>query len=109
LVHRVEWDKKLSTGNSLWDEIALRYQKGVEGARWMQSEWTKMNGKIDEERFSHISSFLAIQVKEAEWWRDACLLYFGQFSGIPLPAGVEAPKHDLNYYLNFKRNFVPGI
>lgn len=107
--HRVEWDKKLSTGNSLWDEIALRYQKGVEGARWMQSEWTKMNGKIDEERFSHISSFLAIQVKEAEWWRDACLLYFGQFSGIPLPAGVEAPKHDLNYYLNFKRNFVPGI
>ncbi|MFD2203561.1 alpha-glucuronidase family glycosyl hydrolase [Shivajiella indica] len=107
--HRIPWNKKLSTGNTLWDEMALRYQKGVEGARWMQKEWTKLEGKIDQERFDHISSFLNIQVKEAEWWRDACLLYFGQFSKMALPAGVENPKHELQYYLNFKRNFVPGI
>jgi len=107
--HRVSWDKKLSTGNTLWDEMALRYQKGVEGARWMQNEWSKLEGKIDTERFTHISSFLNIQATEAEWWRDSCLLYFGQFSGMPLPKGVEKPKHDLQYYLNFKRNFVPGI
>jgi alpha-glucuronidase len=107
--HRVRWDKKLPTGNTLWDEMALRYQKGVEGARWMANEWAKLEDKIDQERFSHISSFLNIQVKEAEWWKDSCLLYFGQFSGQPLPKGVEKPKHDLEYYLNFKRNFVPGI
>jgi alpha-glucuronidase len=107
--HRVPWNQKLSTGNILWDEMALRYQKGVEGARWMQKEWAKLEGKIDQERFLHIASFLNIQVTEAEWWRDSCLLYFGQFSGRPLPKGVEKPKHDLEYYLNFKRNFVPGI
>jgi alpha-glucuronidase len=107
--HRVSWNQKLSTGNTLWDEMALRYQQGVEGARWMANEWAKLEGKIDQERYSHISSFLNIQVKEAEWWRDSCLLYFGQFSGRPLPKGVEKPKHDLEYYLNFKRNFVPGI
>ncbi|MCS4433194.1 alpha-glucuronidase family glycosyl hydrolase [Aquiflexum gelatinilyticum] len=107
--HRVSWDKKLSTGNNLWTEMALRYQKGVEGARWMQSQWAKMEGKIDQERYEHISSFFKIQVSEAEWWRDSCLLYFQQFSKMPLPPGVEKPKHVLKYYLNFKRNFVPGI
>jgi alpha-glucuronidase len=107
--HRVSWDKKLSTGNNLWTEMALRYQKGVEGSRWMYSQWAKMDGKIDAERFEHISSFFKIQVSEAEWWRDSCLLYFQQFSKMPLPEGVEKPKHDLKYYLNFKRNFVPGI
>ncbi|PSL06286.1 alpha-glucuronidase family glycosyl hydrolase [Cecembia rubra] len=107
--HRMPWNKKLFTGNTLWDELAISYQKGVEGARWMQQEWNKLEGLIDPDRFKHIASFLKIQVNEAEWWRDACLLYFGQYSKMPLPEGVEAPKHDLNYYLNFKRNFVPGI
>jgi alpha-glucuronidase len=107
--HRVPWDKKLNTGNTLWNEMALRYQKGVEGARWMQSQWKSLDGKIDSERFEHISSFLKIQVAEAEWWRDSCLRYFQQFSKKPLPAGVEKPAHDLEYYINFKRNFVPGI
>ena len=107
--HRVSWDKKLKTGNTLWNEMALRYQKGVEGARWMQKEWAGLEGKIDEQRFEHISSFFRIQVSEAAWWRDSCLLYFQQFSKMPLPTGVQKPKHDLDYYLNFKRNFVPGI
>ena len=71
--HRVPWNQKLSTGNILWDEMALRYQQGVEGARGMQKEWIKLEGKIDQERFLHISSFLNMQVNEAEWWRDSCL------------------------------------
>lgn len=107
--HRVSWDKKLSTGNTLWDEMALRYQRGVEGARWMRDRWEDVEGQIDPDRYEHVRSFLDIQVSEAEWWRDACLLYFQQFSESPLPAGVEAPKHDLNYYLRFRRFFVPGI
>jgi alpha-glucuronidase len=107
--HRLPWDKKLTTGNTLWNEMALRYQKGVEGAKWMQSHWASLEGKIDKDRFDHISSFLKIQVEEAAWWRDSCLLYFQQFSKMPLPKGVEKPKHDLEYYVNFKRNFVPGI
>jgi alpha-glucuronidase len=107
--HRVPWNKKLNTGNTLWHEMAISYQKGVDGARWMQKKWEIQKGKIDMERFEHIRSFLKIQVWEAEWWRDSCLLYFQQFSQMPLPEGVEKPKYDLDYYLNFKRNFVPGI
>jgi len=88
--------------------MALWYQKGVEGARWMQSQWAGLEGKIDQERFDNISYFLRIQVSVAAWQRDSCLLYFQQFSKMPLPAGVE-PKHDLDYYVNFRRNFVPSI
>jgi alpha-glucuronidase len=107
--HRIAWDKKLRTGNTLWEEMALRYQRGVVGARWMQSEWSTLAGKVDEERFSQVASLLKIQVSEAEWWRDACLLYFQQFAQQPLPASVERPKEDLAYYMGFKRFFVPGI
>ncbi|HSI75217.1 MAG TPA: alpha-glucuronidase family glycosyl hydrolase [Lunatimonas sp.] len=107
--HRVPWDKQLSTGNTLWEELALRYQRGVEGARWMQAEWDSLEGKIDEERFDHIQSFLKIQVSEAEWWRDACLLYFQQFAQQPLPEGVEESEKDLDYFMGFRRFFVPGI
>ncbi len=107
--HRVAWDKELATGNTLWEEMAIRYQRGVEGARWMEQTWLAQEGHIDEERFEHMRSFLAIQVSEAEWWRDACLLYFQQFSRQPLPLGVEKPKHDLAYYQDFRRFFVPGI
>jgi alpha-glucuronidase len=107
--HRVAWDKPLSTGNTLWEEMALRYQRGVEGARWMEQTWLAQEGRIDEDRFEHVRSFLTVQVGEAAWWRDACLLYFQQFAQQPLPFGVEAPKYDLAYYQQFRRFFVPGI
>ena len=107
--HRVPWSHQLPSGKNLWEEMAMRYQRGVEGARWMEKQWAGLEGKIDAERFGHTASFLHIQTEEAIWWRDSCLLYFQQFSGMPLPQGVEPPRHDLDYYLNFRRNFVPGI
>ncbi len=107
--HHVPWDHQMDSGRTLWDEMALRYQRGVDGARWLQQTWASLEGKVDEERFTHVASFLQIQVDEAVWWRDACLLYFQQFSKMPLPSGVEPPAETLDYYLKFHRNFVPGI
>ena len=34
--------------------------------------------------------FLAIQEKEAQWWRDAALAYFQTFSRQPIPADLRA-------------------
>jgi alpha-glucuronidase len=107
--HHLPWNHKLSSGNTLWDGIALHYQKGVEESRKNIETWTKMSDHVDEERYKHVLSFLMIQSEEAVWWRDACLLYFGQFSSMPLPAGVEKPAHDLDYYLKLNPKFVPGI
>jgi alpha-glucuronidase len=107
--HHVGWNHRMDSGRTLWDELALRYQKGVNQARENVQTWQEMEGKIDGERFSHILSFLKIQAKEAEWWKNACLLYFQQFSQKPLPEGVEQPDKDLEYYKNIDPKFVPGI
>ncbi|MCH7412448.1 alpha-glucuronidase [Belliella sp. R4-6] len=107
--HHVSWDHQLKNGDNLWNNLAKHYQKGVEEARKNVKTWESMNGKIDDERHQHVLSFMKIQAEEAAWWRDACLLYFGQFSKMPLPEGVEPPKHDLEHYINYNPKNVPGI
>ena len=52
--------------------------------------------------------FLSIQEKDAEWWRNACLLYFQTFSKMPLPNGYEKPAHILEYYKSLKFTYAPG-
>jgi alpha-glucuronidase len=49
-----------------------------------------------------------VQAAHAREWRDACLLYFQQFSKRPLPEGVEAPEHDLQHYIDVDRRYFPG-
>jgi alpha-glucuronidase len=46
-----------------------------------------------------VAKKLALQERDAVWWRDACLLYFQTFSKRPLPAGVEPPQHTLQEYM----------
>ena len=56
-----------------------------------------MKEYVDEERFERVSMLLQIQLKEAKWWRNACPLYFQQFSGMALPEFIPEPEHDLEY------------
>ena len=106
--HHVPWDHPMHSGRPLWDELALRYQRGVDEVRAMQRTWESLSGQIDAERFVHVQSLLRIQEADARQWRDACLLYFQQFSHRPLPAGVEAPAHDLAYYRSIRLRYSPG-
>nr|WP_234408494.1 hypothetical protein [Marinilabilia salmonicolor] len=94
--HHLPWDYTMSSGLSLWDELCYHYYDGVEEVRLMQKKWDRMQGMIDEERFEHVRHKLKIQSREAEWWRDACLLYFQTFSKMPIPAELERPVHDLD-------------
>ena len=106
--HHVPWDHRMASGRTLWDDLALHYQGGVDAVRRMQADWRSLGGRVDAERYEQVRAFLAIQEKEARWWRDACLLYFQTFSKRPLPAGVEAPEHDLAYYEAIRKRYVPG-
>jgi len=45
-----------------------------------------------------VAKKLAIQERDAIWWRDSCLLYFQTFSKQPLPKGVEQPQKSLEEY-----------
>lgn len=106
--HHLPWDYQMRSGRPLWDEIALHYQRGVDTVRTWQKTWVTLQGKIDRERFEHVQALLRRQEHDARVWRDACLLYFQQFSKRPLPAGVEPPEHPLEHYKAIKIHFAPG-
>ena len=93
--HHVPWDYKMKNGNSLWEEISYRYDRGVQQVREFQKEWDKIETHIDNQRFKHVQSKLKIQSRDAVWWKDACLLYFQTYSGMPIPYDIERPVYEL--------------
>jgi len=96
--HHVSWKFVLKNGDALWDALAFHYQSGVDWVRSTRATWTTLSDAIDPERHAAISKKLAIQERDAVWWRDACLVYFQTFSKQPLPHGVEPPAHTLEEY-----------
>ncbi len=107
--HHLPWDFKLKNGNTLWDGMALKYQQGVDQVNGMISTWNNMIEFVDPEQHEEVQMLLNIQLKEAKWWRDACLLYFQTFSGKELPKGVEKPSKTLAEFKALKFPFAPGI
>jgi len=107
--HHVPWNFSMKSGRTLWDELCYKYNTGVDSVRWMQTTWNSLQPYIDEERFEQVKKLLAVQEKEAVWWRNACLQYFQTFSKIPVPANYEKPDHDLQYYKALKFPYAPGI
>lgn len=107
--HHVPWSFPLKNGNTLWREMALRYQQGVEQVETMQKTWASLEKDIDPDRFRQVSQHLKVQYKEAQWWRDACLAYFASLSGLPLPDGVPQPAETLESYRAKTFPYAPGI
>ncbi|QSB26356.1 alpha-glucuronidase family glycosyl hydrolase [Flavobacterium sp. CLA17] len=106
--HHASWDYKLKNGQTLWNGLALKYQEGVNQVAAMKNVWNKSQKYVDDERFTEVQMLLEIQHKEAKWWRDACLLYFQQYSGRELPLGVEKATQSLDYFKSLKFPFAPG-
>ena len=104
--HHVSWDHRLASGRTLWDEMCIRYNEGVNSVRWLSSEWDLTEGRLDDERFEQVKSHINIQEKDAVLWRDACILYFQTFSQRPVPDVVEKPEHDLDYYESLEVVYV---
>lgn len=70
--------------------------------REYQKAWDTLEEHVDKARFSHVQSKLRIQSRDAVWWKDACLLYFQQFSKKPIPYDIERPIHDLEDLMKIK-------
>jgi alpha-glucuronidase len=87
----------------------MSYYEGVESVARMLEEWAALRPFVDEARFVHVQALLAIQEKEARWWRNACVLYFQSFSKRPLPAGLSPPSGTLDEYKALEHRVVPGI
>lgn len=89
--------------------MGLKYQEGVEQVRGLQTTWESMEPYVDSERFTAVKQSINIQLKEAIWWKNACMLYFQQFSKQEFPNGMEEPTETLEYYKSLKFPFAPGI
>lgn len=106
--HHLPWNYRLRSGKTLWIELCDHYYKGVDSVRYMQQQWNGLKNEIDKERFEQVKMLLAIQEKEAVWWRNACLLYFQSFSNMPIPSNYEQPDKSLEYYKNLRFPYAPG-
>jgi alpha-glucuronidase len=96
--HHVPWTYKMKSGETLWDALCYHYYEGVEGVGKIQRIWNSLKGKVDDEEFRSEQMFLELQYENAVKWRDGCVLYFQTFSKLPLPKGLTAPEHNLEYY-----------
>jgi len=96
--HHVPWDYRMRSGRILWDEMAFRYQRGVDWTRQTRKAWDALSGVIDAQRHAEVAHRLMIQERDAVWWKDASLTYFQTFSKRPLPFGVQKPERTLEDY-----------
>jgi alpha-glucuronidase len=106
--HHLSWDYPMASGRTLWDELVIHYSRGVEYVRDMRRTWARLAPYVDSERHMETSAFLAIQEKEARWWRDACIAYFQSLSKRPLPEGLAPPEHTLAEYEAIATPYAPG-
>lgn len=100
--HFLPWDFKMKSGRILWDELCYTYDKGVQQTREFQKTWDKAERFVDPERFTQVQNRLRIQAHDAVWWKDACLLYFQQFSKRPIPYDIERPVYKLDDLMKIK-------
>lgn len=97
--HHIPWTHRMKSGETFWNELCRTYDKGVQGVRGFQKTWDKVEPYVDSERFLDVQRMLRKHARDAQYWKDGCLLYFQQFSRMPIPYDLERPFHDLDVLL----------
>ncbi len=106
--HHVPWERRMASGRILWAEMVHDYDAGVGYVGDMRKQWDGLKTQIDAGRWDKTSTYLAIQEREARWWRDASLSYWMSVNRRPLPVGTRAPEHDLAWYKAQNFPYAPG-
>lgn len=99
--HHVKWDYTMSNGLSLWDNLCYSYDRGVRQAREFVDTWMAVKPYVKEDVYQRQLIRFQRQAKDAQWWRDACLLYFQTFANRPLPPDCPAPFHQLDDLMKY--------
>ncbi|MCQ2203052.1 MAG: alpha-glucuronidase [Bacteroidales bacterium] len=83
--HHVNWDFRMKNGRTLWDELCVRYDHGLAMTVHFLASWNRVQSYVDANLWNDVQHKLEIQHDDARWWHDGCLLYFQQFSKMPIP------------------------
>ena len=94
--HHLPWNYRMRSGRTLWDEICLHYQSGIDTVRGFLDTWAAVKKFVDDDIWNKVQERLVIQEADSRWWRDACVQYFQTFSGMPVPSDVAAPEIPLD-------------
>jgi alpha-glucuronidase len=81
-IHHVPYKHRLHSGETVIQHIYNSHNQGVENVNEYISEWKKLEGLMDNERYNHVLRKLTGQLKYAEEWRDSVNTYFYELSGI---------------------------
>lgn len=107
--HHLPWSYVIgSSRRTLWEELVHRYYEGAQQVQAMADNWDKLEGRLDPHQFRQVQMAMDIHVKEALWWRDACVLYFQQFSKQPIPQGLVHPTKTLDEMKQMSFPHAPG-
>ncbi|MGH9888787.1 MAG: alpha-glucuronidase, partial [bacterium] len=88
--HRLPWDYRMKSGRTLWDELVRSYSRGADEAKALETRWTTMQGKVDQERYQAVLAKLRRQTADAVAWRDKCVRYFQTFRN---GSALDADRH----------------
>ena len=107
--HHLPWDYRLRSGQTLWDGLVARYDRGVLEVEDMQRIWSALGPYVDPQRFEETSALLTIERREAQWWRDASIAFFETYSHRPVPAGHAEPAHPASFYEGITSPYAAGF
>lgn len=104
--HHADWNHTMKSNNTLWDELCYKYDSGVKEVQDFQTIWAGVKNKMEAQRWNEVNDKLTIQFKEAQWWRDACLLYFQEYSNQPFPNDINIQDISLEELKEYKFNMT---
>ncbi|MDE6108663.1 MAG: alpha-glucuronidase [Muribaculaceae bacterium] len=100
--HHVPWDYRMKSGRTMWEELCVAYDRGVRTVDGYPALWAKARPYVSAAVYDEVARKLDVQARDARWWRDACVQYFGTFSGMPVPEGLEQPGTPLDSLMRVK-------
>ena len=78
--HHVPWTYRLKSGNTLWEELQVRYDRGVREVEDFVRIWQEAKPYIDEQRWQETDKRMQHQLENAKEWRKVCIDYFRTFA-----------------------------
>lgn len=80
--HHVNYTQRLHSGKSVIQHFYDAHYDGADAAQTFLTQWESLQGKIDDERYTHVRDRLDYQTGHSIVWRDAINNFYHNLSGI---------------------------